>query len=99
MVQLFLPNTLEEARDMSFSEWNTHVENVRDRFQIIMSMSQENAVKTIAYVYIWFSRELAAGDVRDVAALWHELTQMIDMMASMGLYLGTRGDRLIFNLR
>ncbi|KAH9852432.1 hypothetical protein C2E23DRAFT_885579 [Lenzites betulinus] len=96
--QIFFPLTLAAARNEGFATWNIAVEGVRRKFRGLLKRSHAYAIKTIAYIFLWFSYA-RADDTRDVQALWDQLHQLIASLAMMGMLQRTEGERLIYNLR
>ncbi|KAH9858369.1 hypothetical protein C2E23DRAFT_880995 [Lenzites betulinus] len=97
--QLFLPPTLEHAQSHSLATWSAELDDIRVHMEGRITPAQTKAIKTIAYVYAWFTRPLSSEDSRDVAALWRDLQVTLGLAAMMALRHRTGGATLIYNVR
>ncbi|KAH9846522.1 hypothetical protein C2E23DRAFT_890775 [Lenzites betulinus] len=96
--KLHVPGSLEEARALTFHDWNARAEAVRTDIGALLQPSQREAITTVVYVYIWFTQDPPTGESARAIARWSDLQQMLPMLATMGLYLNTPGERLIYNI-
>ncbi|OJT07310.1 hypothetical protein TRAPUB_1840 [Trametes pubescens] len=101
--KILLPTSLAGAHVMDFHAWNAQVQDVCKTFAGLLTEDQLDTIKTLAYVYIWFSRQAmvatTGNEHSDVPALWAALQELLLTAIIMGSYLGTPGEDLIQNVQ
>ncbi|KAH9853111.1 hypothetical protein C2E23DRAFT_885095 [Lenzites betulinus] len=98
-LQMYLPATLDAARAMTFESWEAKLEDARMYFDTLMDSEQRDAIKTLAYVHLWFSTGQGRDDNEANTTLWRQLQQILAFLASVCLLRATPAEELISNIR
>lgn len=104
-MQITLPAALHDVARMDYRIWESKLREIRRIFDRVLDSEEILEVLTaVAYVYLWFARQMAAPNIESARAtyiegLWEELNEHAAMAVAMGMYLGTPGEDLLVNIQ